>query len=77
MKRFHTIAMNCRIDELMEEHQVTIIRLINHLASHSFIYQSHAMCRIEKISVENPYVDDIEGFEKLVMIEETCPKDDE
>ena len=67
MKRFHNIAMNCRINELMEEHQVTIIRLINHLASHSFIYQSHAMRRIEKISIENPYVDDIPGFEKLTM----------
>ena len=63
----HIIAMNCKIDELMEEHQVTIIRLINHLASHSFIYQSHAMRRIEKISIENPYVDDIPGFEKLTM----------
>ena len=63
----HIIVMNCRIDQLMEEHQVTIIRLINHLASHSFIYQSHAMRRIEKISIENPYVDDIPGFEKLTM----------
>ena len=63
----HIIAINCRIDELMEEHQVTIIRLINHLASHPFIYQSHAMRRIEKISIENPYVDDIPGFEKLTM----------
>lgn len=63
----HIIVMNCRIDELMEEHQVTIIRLINHLASHSFIYQSHAMRRIEKISIENPYCDDIEGFKKLTM----------
>ena len=63
----HIIVMNCRIDQLMEEHQVTIIRLINHLASHSFIYLSHAMRRIEKISIENPYVDDILGFEKLTM----------
>ena len=51
----------------MEEHQVTIIRLINHLASHSYIYQCHAMDRIEKISNENPYCDDIPGFEKLTM----------
>ena len=63
----HIIVMNCRIDELMEEHQVTIIRLINHLASHPFIYQSHAMRRIEQISIENPYVDDIPGFKKLTM----------
>ena len=67
MKRFHTIAMNCRINELMEEPQVTIIRLINHLASHSYIYQCHAMDRIEKISNENPYCDDIPGFKKLTM----------
>ena len=51
----------------MEEHQVTIIRLINHLASHSYIYQCHAMDRIEKISNENPYCDDIPGFKKLTM----------
>ena len=67
MKGFHTISMDCKINEVMKEHQVTIIRLINHLASHSFIYQSHAMRRIEKISIENPYVDDIPGFEKLTM----------
>ena len=63
----HIIAMNCRIDQLMEEHQVTIIRLINHLAAHTYENQVHAMNRIEKISVENPYCDDLEGFEKLKM----------
>ena len=63
----HIIAMNCRIDQLMEEHQVTIIRLINHLASHRYEYQVHAMNRIEKIQKENPYFDDIEGFKKLTM----------
>ena len=63
----HIIAMNCRIDQLMEEHQVTIIRLINHLAAHTYEYQVHAMNRIEKIQKENPYCDDIEGFEKLTM----------
>ena len=63
----HIIAMNCRINQLTEEHQVTIIRLINHLASHSYIYQVHAMNRIEKIQRENPYCDDIEGFKKLTM----------
>ena len=63
----HIIAMNCRIDQLMEEHQVIIIRLINHLAAHTYEYQVHAMNRIEKIQKENPYCDDIEGFEKLTM----------
>ena len=67
MKRFHTIAMNCRINELTEHHQVTIIHLINHLASHSYSYQQHVMDRLEKISNENPYCDDIPGFKKLTM----------
>ena len=66
----HIIAMNCRINELPENHQVTIVHLINHLASHSYIYQCHAMDRIEKISNENPYCDDIPGFEMLTMNEE-------
>ena len=72
----HLIVMQHRLSELMPEYQVTIIRLINHLASEDHSYRQHAMKRIEKISIENPYVDDIEGFEKLVMIEETCPEDD-
>ena len=61
----HKIEMTNRLNELLPAHQVTIINLINNLASHSFIYQSHAMRRLEKISIENPYTDDIEGFEKL------------
>ena len=65
MKYF--ITMDCHINELTEEHQLIFIRLINHLASHSYIYQVHAMNRIEKISNENPYCDDIPGFEKLTM----------
>jgi len=73
----HTIEMRHRLSELIPEYQVTIINLINHLASHNDTYREHAMQRIEKISNENPYVDDIEGFEKLVMIEETCPEDDD
>ena len=63
----HFITMDCHINKLPENHQVSIIRLINHLASHSYIYQVHAMNRIEKINNENPYCDDIPGFEKLTM----------
>ena len=70
MKRLHTIVMDCHINKLPENHQVTIVRLINHLASHNHAYQQHAMNRLERISRENPYVDDIPGFEKLTMNEE-------
>ena len=73
----HLIVMRHRLSELMPEYQVTIINLINHLAAENDSYREHAMQRIEKISNENPYVDDIEGFEKLLINEETCPEDDE
>tara|TARA_R100000234_G_scaffold113233_1_gene87489 strand:+ start:310 stop:549 length:240 start_codon:yes stop_codon:yes gene_type:complete len=73
----HLIVMQHRLGELMPEYQVTIINLINHLASHNDSYREHAMRRIEKISNENPYVDEIEGFEKLLIDEETCPEDEE
>ena len=63
----HIIAMNCRINQLTGEHQETIIRLVNDLASHRYEYQVHAMNRIEKIQKVNPYCDNIEGFEKLTM----------
>ena len=69
--------MQHRLSELMPEYQVTIINLINHLASHNHTYIEHAMQRLEKISNENPYVDDIEGFEKLLINEETCPEDND
>ena len=73
----HLIVMQHRLGELMPEYQVTIINLINHLASHNDSYREHAMQRIEKIANENPYVDDIEGFEKLLINEETCPEDED
>jgi len=72
----HLIVMQHRLGELMPEYQVTIINLINHLAAENDTYREHAMKRIEKIANENPYVDDIEGFEKLLIHEETCPEDD-
>ena len=63
----YQINLNCSIKQLTPEFQIKIIKLINHLASHTYKYQVHAMNRIEKISVENPYVDNIEGFKKLTM----------
>ena len=66
----HTISMSCRIDELPEEHQVTIVRLVNHLASLPGAYQTNAMGRLSRIAVENPWQDDIEGLKKFPMEEE-------
>ena len=67
MKRLHTIVMDCHINKLPENHQVTIIHLINHLASHTHAYQQHVMDRLEKISRENPYTDEIQGFNTVEL----------
>ena len=67
MRRLHTIVMDCHINKLPEYHQVTIVKLINHLASHTHAYQEHAMNRIKKISTENPYCDEIPGFNTVEL----------
>ena len=67
MKRLHTIVMDCHINKLPENHQVTIVKLINHLASHTHAYQEHAMNRLEKISHENPYTDNIPCFNTVEL----------
>ena len=72
----HTISMSCRIDELPEEHQVTIVRLVNHLASLPGAYQENAMGRLAKIAVENPWQDDIEGLEKFTIEDYELPNQD-
>ena len=46
---------------------ILIILLASACSTATYEYQVHAMNRIEKISVENPYVDNIEGFKKLTM----------
>ena len=58
----YTISLNCRIDQLTPEHQITIVRLVNHLASLPYEYKQHAMFRILKITEENPYADKIDGL---------------
>ena len=35
MRRLHTIVMDCHINKLPENYQVTIVHLVNHLASHT------------------------------------------
>ena len=47
------IKTNCRIEELIEEDQLVIVRLVNHLASSGEKYREHAIQRIEKIRQEN------------------------
>ena len=61
----HTITTAMRLEELTPEHQLIITRLVNHLASLPGSYQKNACKRLEKISQENPWQDDIEGLEKF------------
>jgi Ran GTPase-activating protein (RanGAP) involved in mRNA processing and transport len=66
----HTITTNLRLEELPPEHQLIIVRLVNHLASLPGSYQENACKRLEKISRENPWQDDIEGLEKFPIDDE-------
>ena len=61
----HTITTAMRLEELTPEHQLIIAGLVNHLASLPGSYQTNACKRLEKISRENPWQDDIEGLEKF------------
>jgi len=56
-----------RMNELPEEYQAVLNRLINHLASHSPMYRENAIKRLEAISRENPYRDDIPGLDKAMQ----------
>lgn len=47
------IKINCRIEELIEEDQLVIVRLVNHLASSGERYRENAIKRIKKINVKN------------------------
>ena len=49
----HTIKIPCRISELLPEHQVVIIRLINHLASSGDKYKDNVIKRLNDITLEN------------------------
>ena len=52
MSKF-TIKIPCRISELLPEHQVVIIRLINHLASSGDRYKDNVIRRLDDITLEN------------------------
>ena len=63
------IKLNCRIEELQEEDQLIIVRLVNHLASmRGTSYQDFAFKQLEKISQQNPWCDDIQGFDKETFL---------
>ncbi len=49
----HTIKIPCRISELLPEHQVVIIRLINHLASSGDLYKDNVIKRLDDMTLEN------------------------
>ena len=49
----HVIKIPCRISELLPEHQVVIIRLINHLASSGDKYKDNVIKRLDNITLEN------------------------
>ena len=60
-----------RLDELIEEKQLIIVRLVNHLDSFpDTSYQDFAFKRLEEITQENPWCDDIAGFDREAWLQE-------
>ena len=49
----HKIKINFRINELLEEHQLVIVRLVNHLASSGDLYKDNVIKRLDDITLEN------------------------
>ena len=49
----HKIKINFRINELLEEHQLVIVRLVNHLASSGDKYKDNVIKRLDDITLEN------------------------
>jgi len=58
-----------RMDQLTISEQLIIFRLINHLASQPNDYRNHAFQRLKEISEENPWVSEIQGFDKKTFLE--------
>jgi|DEB0MinimDraft_3_1074331.scaffolds.fasta_scaffold335304_2 hypothetical protein len=74
----YDIKTNSRIEELTEEEQLIIVRLVNHLASFpDTSYQDFAFKRLEEITRENPWCDDIAGFDREAWLEEFPIGEDE
>jgi len=49
----HKIKINFRIDELLEEHQLVVVRLVNHIASSGDKYKDNVIKRLDDITLEN------------------------
>ena len=65
----YDIKTSCRIEELQKKDQLIIVRLVNHLASmRGTSYQKFAFKKLQEISCQNPWTDDIEGFDKVEFL---------
>ena len=49
----HIMKVPFNLDKLLPEHQVVIIRLINHLASSGDKYKDNVIKRLDDITLEN------------------------
>ena len=49
----HKIKINFRIDDLLEEHQLVVVRLVNHIASSGDKYKDNVIKRLDDITLEN------------------------
>tara|TARA_A100001391_G_scaffold188384_1_gene158928 strand:- start:420 stop:605 length:186 start_codon:yes stop_codon:yes gene_type:complete len=49
----HIMKVPFNLDKLLPEHQLVIIRLVNHLASSGDLYKDNVIKRLDDITLEN------------------------
>ena len=49
----HTIKIPFNLDKLLPEHQLVIVRLVNHLACSGDLYKDNVIKRLDDITLEN------------------------
>ena len=69
------LSTETRLKELSISEQLIITRLINHLASQPFEYRNFTFQRLKEISQENPWLDDINGFNRKTFLKNQIDND--
>ena len=49
----HIMKVPFNLDKLLPEHQLVIVRLVNHLASSGDLYKDNVIKRLDDITLEN------------------------
>lgn len=69
------LSTKTRFNELNISEQLIITRLLNHLVSQPCEYRNFTFQRLKEISQENPWLDDINGFNRKTFLKNQIDND--